>query len=498
MKRRLRQHPQQHSVTDEPQSEPYYRPRRRFPYGFIWLVLTILVLVLVIVYDRRSIEQAKTHMDTAHQLESRGLYDEALAQYEQAFENKRLGRKAKGKVALSMADIYFNNLEDYPAANRYYIQARQISPATFDPKDVQARAKRAAERSKGAAIFTPRSSTRDGVSTRTIVQRVELLQMPQSDLQGPVVATYTGGEIHAGQLLRALQKRPEFLRPDFREDPKKLEAFLDSMIRETMAYEAAVSAGIQKDLDISNRLYDYQKSLVTQRYLVDRREQAMVVDNKDVSKYYQEHLHEYVRPGQVTVSLIKADSETSAAEVLQMLRAGQRFETLATSYSVDKKTAAQGGKAGTVTEKDTILPGVGEAAQVVEALFKLPIYSVSEVTPVAGSYYIFKIDGVTPAMDITLDEARGRIENILRGRSVDHARSGLDQEFAKAFNPKPDNEGLARFWDFARQATDLRDGATTGSLQTSSTVIAAGSTTTLSNANTSPASGPTTSTTGAR
>lgn len=467
MKRRLRQHPQHHPDYNGPEGER----SRRLPYGLIWLVLTVLVLVLVIVYDRRSINQAKDHITNGAELESKGLYVEALNEYEDAFDNKRLGRKAKGSVALAMADIYFEYLEDYPTANRFYIQARQISPSTLEPKDVQERASLAATRSKGSGVFKPQSTARDGVSTQTIVQRVELLQMPQSDLQGPVVANYNGGEIRAGQLLRALEKRPEFLRPDFRENPKKLEDFLNGIVRETLAYEAAVSTGIQKDPDVSSRLYDYQKSLVTQRYLVDRREQALVVDNAEVEKYYREHAQEYVKPGSITVSLIKTDSETSAAEILQMLRDGQPFEDLATSYSVDKESAARGGDVGVVTEKDTTISGVGEAPQVVEGLFKLPVYSVSEVTPVAGMFYIFRISGVVPALNTTLDEARGRIENILRGRAVDQARSGLDTDMTEAFDPKINEEGLKRFWDFARQETSLPDGLSTGTQETTGTQL---------------------------
>lgn len=457
MRRRLRQHPQHHPAGSESDGPT----ARRLPFGLIWLVLTVLVLVLVIVYDRRSINQAKDHVVTGRELESKGLYVEALDEYEQAFENKRLGRNAKGGVALSMADIYFKHLEDYPTADRYYTQARQNSPKALEPAAVQERVKLAAARSLGSGIFRQKSAGADSNSTRTVIQRVELLQMPQTDRNGPVVASYNGGEIRAGQVLRALEKRPEFLRPDFREDPKRLEDFLNGIIRETLAYEASVSTGVHKDPDVSSRLYDYQKSLVTQRYLVDRREQALVVDNVAVESYYQANVNEFVKPGQITVSLIKTDSETTAGEILQMLRDGKRFEDLSTSYSIDKASAAKGGNIGIVTEKDTTISGVGEAPQIVEALFKLPVYSVSEVTPNAGAFYIFRISGVVPAVSTTLDEARGKIENILRGRSVDQARSGLDEELNKAFDPKVNDDGLKRFWDFARQTTNLPDSGST-------------------------------------
>lgn len=465
MRRRLRKHPQHHPIPGE---REHVSSRRRVPYGLIWLVVAVLILVIVIVYDRRSINEAEAHIANGQELEQKGLYVEALEEYDRALANRRLGRKAKGGVALSMADIYYEHLDDFPAANRYYVQARQISPAVFKDQSVQERPKDAATRSKGTGVFSPKTVSDSGRTTHTIIQRVDLLQKPQADQRGPVVAAYEGGEIRAGQLLRALEKRPEFLRPDFREDPAKLKAFLDGILREDLAYEAAVRSGIHKDPDVSERLFDYQKQLITQRYLVDRRQQAMVVDNKAVEDYYREHVDEYVQPGRITVSMIKSDSETSAAELLQMLRGGERFRDVATSYSTEKQSAVRGGDAGTLTEKDTNIPGIGKVPQVVEGLFKLPVHSVSEVTPIGDNYYIFRVTGVTPALNITLEEARGRIENILRGRSVDEERLGMEKQLNEAFNPQINDDNLARFWDFAQRESGIAARTSSGAAETTS------------------------------
>ena len=387
MVRRLRKHPQHH--PDEGPVQESHGSRKRFPFGLLWLVLTIVVLAVVLLYDRRGIHTAREHIETATEFQSKGLYQDALNEYEAAFENKRLGRKDKAGVAVSMAEINFNHMENYTEAHRLYVLARKISSSSMDDKAVQEHAKAAAIRAEHSSTFKTSKKTSDGDTTQTIVQRVELLSKPAPDLRGPVVATYKGGELYAGEVLRALQKRPEFLRADFREDPARLKNFIDSILRENLAYEAAVSAGVLKDPDVSQRLYDYQKSLVTQRYTVDRREQAMVVDNADVDKYYKEHISEYVQPGRIRVSVIKADSETTAAELLKLLRDGVRFEEVATSHPADG--SIRGGDLGYVTEKDTVLQGIGEAPKVIDALFKMPAYSVTEVTPINGAWYIFKI-----------------------------------------------------------------------------------------------------------
>lgn len=465
MKRRLRKYPQHHPSESDPKSSGH----RRMPYGLMWLVLTIIVLALVIGYDRRSIHEAEQHLATGKELEKKGLFMEALNEYDQAFENKRLGRKAKAQAALSMAEIYYNHLEDYPSAHKYYVQARQSSAAIFDSEELQNHAELAATRAKGAGVLRKNRAISSRETTPTIVQRVELISEPIVDRRGPVLATFTGGEVNAGELLRILQTRPEFNSPAFRQDPDQLKAFLQKVLREDLAYEAALSAGLHKDPDVSTRLYDYQKQLITQRYLVDRRDQAMKVENADVEKYYEEHAADYTKPARIRLSLIKTDSESSATEFLKMLRDQTPFGDVATSYSQDKASAPLGGDIGFIDDQATSIPGVGEAPRIVKGLFSLKTQSVSEVVPFDGAYYIFKVAEVHPAIKVTLSEARPRIENILRGQSVDTARHKLQEQLNEAFEPVIDEEELKQFWDFVQEntresATETGDSVSTDSL----------------------------------
>jgi parvulin-like peptidyl-prolyl isomerase len=460
MTRRLRKYPQHHPSEGEPHTSG---GGRRTPYGLIWLILTVIVLVLVILYDRRSINDAERHISTGKELERKGLFMEALSEYDQAFHNRRLGRKAKAGAALSMAEIYFTHLEDFPAAHQYYVQAKQESPTVFSTRELQEHAKTAAARAQGSGVFKSRNNAGGaGSTTATIVQRVELISEPMQDKRGPVLARYNGGEIHAGQVLRELQHRPEFHSPEFRENPEKLRQYMQNALREEMAYQAAVSAGVHKDADLSARLYDYQKQLITQRYLVDRRDLAMKVDNTQVEQYYKEHKDEFVKPGSIQISMIKATSETSATELLDMLRKGAAFQDVATSYSADKSLKNVGGSLGIITEGQTSIPGVGEAPDLVKGLFQLPVHSVSEVVPVGDAFYIFKINSVTPTLNITLDEARGRIENHLRGKAVDVARHNLDAELQQAFDPKLDEDKLKQFWEYVQENTVAAEAGTSG------------------------------------
>lgn len=447
-RRRFRKFPQ----NPQGEGDNEVREGRRPPYGLIWLVLTVILLVAVLMFDRRSIRDGETHISTGRDLAEQGQYMAALEEFEEALKNRRLGRKARAQAALSMADIYYNHFEDYPAAHRFYVQAKQESPSVLDSA-IQERARDAAVRAQGAGMLQTRYGFgADSDTTRTIVQRVELLSPPIVDRQGPVIVEYNGGEIRAGQLLRELKGRPEFHRADFRSDPERLKAFLDGMLRTEMAYEAAVSAGVHKDPDLSARLYDYQKQLVTQRYLTDRRDMALRIENADVEKYYRENPDLFKQRGAIDLSLIMADSEASATEYLQMIRDGVSFSDVATSFSLHEQTAAKGGVVGTIQDNATSVPAVGQAPEVIRGLFQMPVFSVSEVVRANGSYFIFRIDQVYPERHFTLAESRRRIENVLQGRAVDDVRHKLDTELDELFEPEFNQNALASFWDYVAES----------------------------------------------
>lgn len=459
MTRRLRKFSRHHPSEDGDGRDG----GKRVPYGLIWLVLTIVVLVAVLMYDRRSISAGEDHIATGRELEKQGLYVEALDEFEAALKNRRLSRKARAQAAVSMAEIYFSRFDDFPAAHRYYVQAKQESPGVVAAANAQERAKLAAVRAQGAGVFRSRMTAEsEDQTTRTIVQRVELISEPLSDREGPVVARYNGGQIHAGQLLRELQARPEFHRANFREDPEKLKAYVQGMLRTDMAYEAAVSSGVHKDPDVSARLYDYQRQLVTQRYLTDRRDMALRVDNADVEEYYRANPREFQRPGYVQLSMIKTDTESSATEYLSMLRDGAVFQDLATSFSVDQETAAKRGVVGLVRDDATTITGVGVVPDVVKGLFRLPVFSVSDVVRVGDKFFIFRIDDVVPARHVTLAEARRTIEQKLRGSAVDNARHRLDAELEEAFEPELEEDVLLGFWDYVAARDNEKDAVSTG------------------------------------
>jgi peptidyl-prolyl cis-trans isomerase C len=450
-RRRLHAHP-----ADATSAEP--RHPVRSPFNLLWIIFALVVLGGVIFYDQQKTQEARQHIQEAHRFEQHGLYHEALTEYLLAYTNKRLGRKPKGEVALAIGDIYYDRFENYDMASSYFVRAKENNPKLFQNTSAHERLKAAQQKSAGAGV----SRSEEEGTTATIIQRVQLVSAPQEDQRGPVVARYKGGEIRAGELLRWLKGRSEYSDARFREDFRRLEDLLKQYLDGTLRYQAALNAGLQRDPDISTRLYDYQRNLLSERYAAESREQAGIVTKKQVQDYYEKNRDQYIQPASATVAMIKTATESEARRALEDIRKGQQFGDIATSVSIDENSARNRGLAGAISQNDTSIPGVGNAPEIVKALVNMRSNSVTGITPANGAFFIFQVLRSSPQRITTLEEARPQIEMTLRGKALDSTGAALDATLREKYEPQVALEGLQKFWQFAAgEVTPTHDQGTT-------------------------------------
>ena len=444
----------------------------RGKFGLVWLVLALAVLAAVIFYDQRGMKEAREHMQIARELDLHGEYKEALKEYQSALGNVRLPRRAKGEIALAIADIHFSRLGNYSAAVRYYGEAKQDNPRLFHSANAHERMKQAAERANGSAVRSDTLAS-DGAntsSTRQFVERVELMQAPAGDKAGPVMAVYNGGEIRGGEILRTLRGTPEFNDPEFRNDPAKLQEFLKTHLKRVIHYEAALSANLQNEPSVMSRLYEYQRSLLAERFASETKREALTISNKQVEDYYSQHTLDYNKPGAFRLAMIKTSTKDTAQQASDSLRSGAVFGDVATSLSLDKLSAERKGDVGEVARNATDIPGIGKAPELVAELQDMKPGTVSAITPFDGSFFIFKILQVIPETSVTLEQARPDIEMKLRSTSYDGVTKGLDKKLTDRFQPEINRDNLLKFWEFV---DTTRDNQSTKSLSTSSSVSTA-------------------------
>ncbi len=148
------------------------------------------------------------------------------------------------------------------------------------------------------------------------------------------------------------------------------------------------------------------------RKLIDEKVLKEVrVDDEEVAYHYEQHRAYYKRPQTVDISQILVETEGEANQILAQLQAGTaRFEDLAGEHSVSPE-AAQAGRLGTFRR--------GELPESFEnEVFALKKGRLSVVVKTDFGYHLFRLNEVSPARDLTLDEVRDAIRvELLREKS---------------------------------------------------------------------------------
>lgn len=286
---------------------------------------------------------------------------------------------------------------------------------------------------------------------------------PPEDSKGPVIARFEGGEIHAGEVMRNMGNLSSYQGALLQADEAEFQKFVNSQIDRHLLYRAALDAGLHKAPDVSERLFDYQRTLVTERYAQAEKTKGEMVSDAEVADFFEKNKDRFGEPSRISIAFIKRVSQADAEASLEKLRSGAQFGDVATSDSADPATARTRGMCGSITEKDNFIPGIGPAPAVAEKLRQMNPNDITGVTQIGDAFYIFKVMGKTQKRTATLDETKSQITAILRARKRQQAVVDLGATLRDKYALRLERGGISEFWNAAK-ATAVTTGtrATTG------------------------------------
>jgi peptidyl-prolyl cis-trans isomerase D len=168
--------------------------------------------------------------------------------------------------------------------------------------------------------------------------------------------------------------------------------------------------------------------------------------DKEITDYYNENRAvRFSHPEQVHISHIlirlpkgasekdKAQARATAADIVKKLDAGADFAQLARQYSDDDATRLKGGDLGFYSRGELLKP-------MEDAAFKLKPGQTTIVETKAG-FHILRLDGIRPAENQTLAQARPEIiETLRRAAGTELAHQALEEDLAAALNGKNLNQ----------------------------------------------------------
>ena len=217
-------------------------------------------------------------------------------------------------------------------------------------------------------------------------------------------------------------------------------------------------ADVASYFDMHKVEYRVGEQRTVKMLLLDRNQAhaKIVVPPADVQRFYNDNLPQYQTPEQIRASHIllntagkeEAAVRKQAEELLQQAKAGADFAALATKFSEDDGTKANGGDLDYFS-RGRMVPEFETAA------FALEPGQTSDIVRTQYGFHIIKLVDKKPAVTSPFDDVRPQIEEQLKRQRADQQIADRAIEFTGRINDPSDLETVARDAGLTVSETDF-------------------------------------------
>lgn len=205
----------------------------------------------------------------------------------------------------------------------------------------------------------------------------------KGEQKGPYLAKVGNSTITQADFEREMKNLPPFAQNLF-VGPEGKEKFLQELVKKELLYQEALKKGLDKDPEYSKKLEDYKKITLITQLLEKELESKAKVTEQDAREYYEKHKNELASVSQIKASHILVKTEDEAKKILEKLRKGGDFATIAKQSSIDPGSAKNGGDLGYFSSGQMV-PEFEAAA------LKLNPGEISEPVKTKFGYHIIKV-----------------------------------------------------------------------------------------------------------
>ena len=260
-------------------------------------------------------------------------------------------------------------------------------------------------------------SVRPG-SDPVAAQQPALVVNPQP--MGPAVARLGNQQIDLPELKTVLASLPAESREQLRGNRGALETWLRSRLAQKAVLEQADAQGWRQRPEVEQQTRAAAEQIVFRDYMLSVSQvPADYPSAAELQQAYDSGKAQWVTPPLYRVSQIflavndPQSVDSVRRQTQELTRRAQAapgdFAALATQFSQDPQTAAQGGDSG-MQPLQQLVPEVRGAVS------RLKVGAVSDVVQSAAGFHVLKLTGQQPARTATLDELRERLTQALRAQ----------------------------------------------------------------------------------
>lgn len=233
---------------------------------------------------------------------------------------------------------------------------------------------------------------------------------------GKVLARINNEPITQGEFQAKIDRLPPYYRVLVREQKAK---FLDEIINEKLFLKEAYKRGIDKNKEVRELINEARNKIIIAKLIEEEINKGTKVSDKGIEDYYNVHKKEFIAPAKYRVSHILVSKEEEAKQVLERLKKGEDFASVAKEVSIDP-SKSNGGDLGYFSEGQMI-------PDFESACFKLEVGQTSGIVKTQFGYHIIKMIDKKPPQTRT----QADVSDIIRRRLQDERKAGRLQEIIK-------------------------------------------------------------------
>jgi tetratricopeptide (TPR) repeat protein len=249
----------------------------------------------------RPVPDPERSQRLAATLEANGLYDQALAAYENYRTAARLSPAEDANLHYHQAELA-TKLGDRKAALGHYLMAKEPNPKAEWAADVEKK------------IVSLLEGLGRSLDAQNRLSEATALVPGKSAPSGKVVAKLGDREITMTELDQAIQELPPEVQKQLA-DPKAKRQYLNQYLLEQMLYDSAVRKGLAEQAEVKQRLEMVRKSLLAQIVYAEAMQDRMKTSLNEVDKYLAEH-KDKVKDRDQAMKQLQKEKESSASQAL--------------------------------------------------------------------------------------------------------------------------------------------------------------------------------------
>ena len=210
----------------------------------------------------------------AGELRDNKLYSAAIEEFLKVLDMDNIQTTERANINYLIARIYFEDLQNYEQAAAYYIRAKTLNPdASFE-----------AEASRNLITSMERMG-RMNDAKRQLDQMTGVDNAPPTKGDVPI-ARVGGVPIWLSEVEKQIQSLPPEVQKQFQNVTAKRE-FARQYVGTELLYHAAVRENMANDPDVKSREKMILKSMLVEKYLLEKVIPEIKIDSLDVKNYFK-------------------------------------------------------------------------------------------------------------------------------------------------------------------------------------------------------------------